>query len=114
MASDYLVTGAKGYQALGAFDRDERSQALDQLGLQVDAGRLPGEVERRIGEEPVREDRLREGRRGLRERHRDVALERGPTPEAKVVVGVAEFVGVGVHPRERRLEVEQDTAVAVR
>ena len=29
-----LVTGPKGYQALGAFDRDERKQALDQLGFQ--------------------------------------------------------------------------------
>jgi len=28
-----LVTGPKGYQALGAFDRDERRQALDQLGF---------------------------------------------------------------------------------
>ena len=27
---DRLVTGPKGYQALGAFDRDERRQALDQ------------------------------------------------------------------------------------
>jgi len=31
---DKLVTGPKGYQALGAFDRDERRQALDQLGFQ--------------------------------------------------------------------------------
>ncbi len=30
---DKLVTGAKGYQALGAFNRDERRQALDQLGF---------------------------------------------------------------------------------
>lgn len=30
---DKLVTGPKGYQALGAFDRDERRQALDQLGF---------------------------------------------------------------------------------
>lgn len=31
---DKLVAGPKGYQALGAFDRDERKQALDQLGFQ--------------------------------------------------------------------------------
>lgn len=31
---DKLVTGPKGYQALGAFDRDERKLALDQLGFQ--------------------------------------------------------------------------------
>jgi uncharacterized protein len=29
-----LLTGAKGYEALGAFDTAERSQALDQLGFQ--------------------------------------------------------------------------------
>ncbi len=31
---DQLLTGAKGYEALGAFDTAERSQALDQLGFQ--------------------------------------------------------------------------------
>ncbi|MDZ4760748.1 MAG: amidohydrolase family protein [Alphaproteobacteria bacterium] len=30
---DTLITGPKGYFALGAFNRDERSQALDQLGF---------------------------------------------------------------------------------
>ncbi|MGH7289943.1 MAG: amidohydrolase family protein, partial [Myxococcota bacterium] len=30
---DKLVTGPKGYMALGAFDSDERRQALDQLGF---------------------------------------------------------------------------------
>src|SRR5215510_6068977 len=30
---DKLVTGPKGYQALGAFDRDERGQVLDLLGF---------------------------------------------------------------------------------
>src|SRR6185295_4078692 len=30
---DQLLTGAKGYEALGAFDTAERSQALDQLGF---------------------------------------------------------------------------------
>ncbi len=29
-----LIAGPKGYQALGAFNRDERKQALDQLGFQ--------------------------------------------------------------------------------
>ena len=31
---DQLISGPKGYLALGAFDRDERKQALDQLGFQ--------------------------------------------------------------------------------
>jgi predicted TIM-barrel fold metal-dependent hydrolase len=31
---DQLLTGAKGYEALGAFDTTERSQALDQLGFE--------------------------------------------------------------------------------
>jgi predicted TIM-barrel fold metal-dependent hydrolase len=31
---DRLLTGAKGYEALGAFDTGERSQALDQLGFE--------------------------------------------------------------------------------
>src|SRR3954451_16368018 len=31
---DELLTGAKGYEAMGAFDTAERSQALDQLGFQ--------------------------------------------------------------------------------
>lgn len=31
---DRLLTGAKGYEALGAFDTSERSQALDQLGFE--------------------------------------------------------------------------------
>jgi predicted TIM-barrel fold metal-dependent hydrolase len=31
---DRLLTGAKGYDALGAFDTAERSQALDQLGFE--------------------------------------------------------------------------------
>jgi predicted TIM-barrel fold metal-dependent hydrolase len=31
---DRLLTGPKGYEALGAFDTGERSQALDQLGFQ--------------------------------------------------------------------------------
>jgi len=31
---DQLLTGAKGYEALGAFDTAERSQALDQLGFE--------------------------------------------------------------------------------
>jgi predicted TIM-barrel fold metal-dependent hydrolase len=31
---DRLLTGPKGYEALGAFDTAERSQALDQLGFQ--------------------------------------------------------------------------------
>jgi predicted TIM-barrel fold metal-dependent hydrolase len=31
---DRLLTGAKGYEALGAFDTAERSQALDQLGFE--------------------------------------------------------------------------------
>ena len=30
---DALIAGPKGYQALGAFNREERSQALDQLGF---------------------------------------------------------------------------------
>lgn len=30
---DKLIAGPKGYQALGAFNREERSQALDQLGF---------------------------------------------------------------------------------
>ncbi len=30
---DQLIAGPKGYQALGAFNRDERTQALDQLGF---------------------------------------------------------------------------------
>jgi len=30
---DELIAGPKGYQALGAFSREERSQALDQLGF---------------------------------------------------------------------------------
>ena len=30
---DQLIAGPKGYHALGAFDREERSQALDQLGF---------------------------------------------------------------------------------
>src|SRR4029077_10842670 len=31
---DRLLSGAKGYEALGAFDTSERSQALDQLGFE--------------------------------------------------------------------------------
>ena len=31
---DQLLTGAKGYEALGAFDTAERAQALDQLGFE--------------------------------------------------------------------------------
>jgi len=31
---DSLIAGPKGYLALGAFNRDERSQALNQLGFQ--------------------------------------------------------------------------------
>jgi predicted TIM-barrel fold metal-dependent hydrolase len=31
---DRLLTGSKGYEALGAFDTAERSQALDQLGFE--------------------------------------------------------------------------------
>src|SRR5215211_891603 len=31
---DRLLTGAKGYEAIGAFDTAERSQALDQLGFE--------------------------------------------------------------------------------
>ncbi len=31
---DQLIAGPKGYLALGAFDRDERAQALDRLGFQ--------------------------------------------------------------------------------
>ncbi len=31
---DRLLTGAKGYEAMGAFDTDERSIALDQLGFE--------------------------------------------------------------------------------
>lgn len=49
---DKLVTGPKGYQALGAFDRDERSQALDQLGFQkqlVFSTFAAGTVFRKIG-----------------------------------------------------------------
>ena len=30
---DELIAGPKGYQALGAFNREERKQALDQLGF---------------------------------------------------------------------------------
>ena len=31
---DQLLTGAKNYEAMGAFDTSERSQALDQLGFE--------------------------------------------------------------------------------
>jgi predicted TIM-barrel fold metal-dependent hydrolase len=44
---DTLIAGPKGYQALGAFNRDERTQALDQLGFQrqlVFASFSPGQA----------------------------------------------------------------------
>ena len=38
---DKLVTGPKGYFALGAFNRDERRQALDQLGFGASSSSRP-------------------------------------------------------------------------
>ena len=105
-----LVTGPKGYFALGAFNREERGQALDQLGFKRQLVFSTFTASRRVPEDQ------RQHRPAIRRRPRSQPLDSGFYADPRLrrrplVLGLAR-AGRDRQHREARSESRVDPAPA--